>query len=193
MLNNIAEEKILDAAMDIVAEYTISKTRMHLIAERAGMVQSNVHYYYKTKKDLLLALLNLLQDIFTNERKHISMESKDTIRVQLADFFEQKKHIIREEPKYDRVQIDYWSMGQVDGDINESFIQFYSIWREHIVRILNKHFPEMELTRKILISSIMISMMMGASLQYLNNQDAFDLNQYFDLCLTMIMNTLDQK
>jgi TetR/AcrR family transcriptional regulator len=190
MLNNVAEEKILDAAMDVVAEYTISKTRMHLIAERSGMVQSNVHYYFKTKKDLLLSLLNMLQEIFTNERKHITMDSSDTLNAQLGEFFEQKKHIIREEPKYDRVQIDYWSLGQIDTEINDSFIQFYNIWRNHMIQVMDKHMPEMDISKKSIVASIMISMMMGASLQYLNNKEAFDLDQYFDLCLEMIINVL---
>ena len=42
-----AEERILKAALKVVNEVTINGTRMHLIAEKAGMVQSNIHYYYK--------------------------------------------------------------------------------------------------------------------------------------------------
>ena len=43
------EERILNAALKVVNDVTISGTRMHLIAEKADMVQSNVHYYYKNK------------------------------------------------------------------------------------------------------------------------------------------------
>ena len=47
------EKTILDAALEVVARETISRTRMHLIAEEAGMSQSNLHYHFKTKDDLL--------------------------------------------------------------------------------------------------------------------------------------------
>ena len=50
------EERILDAAFDVVYEKTISGTRMALIAERAGMFQSNIHYYFKSKHELMLAV-----------------------------------------------------------------------------------------------------------------------------------------
>ena len=46
---NEVTNKILDAAFEIVAKNKISGTRMHLIAKEAGVVQSNVHYYYPTK------------------------------------------------------------------------------------------------------------------------------------------------
>ena len=36
------EERILNAALKVVNDVTISGTRMHLIAEKADMVQSNV-------------------------------------------------------------------------------------------------------------------------------------------------------
>ena len=50
------EERILDAAFDVVQERTINGTRMALIAERAGLFQSNIHYYYKSKHELMLAV-----------------------------------------------------------------------------------------------------------------------------------------
>lgn len=44
MDSRVIEEKILNAAFHVVDRYTISGTRMHLIAEEAKMVQSNLHY-----------------------------------------------------------------------------------------------------------------------------------------------------
>ena len=55
------EEKILAAAFKVADRYALSGTRMHLIAEEAKLVQSNLHYYFKTKQDLLLALLQYIQ------------------------------------------------------------------------------------------------------------------------------------
>ena len=45
------EERILNAALKVVNDVTISGTRMHLIANKADMVQTNVHYDYKTKQE----------------------------------------------------------------------------------------------------------------------------------------------
>ena len=50
------EERILDAAFDVLQEKTLSGVRMALVAEKAGLFQSNIHYYYKSKHELLLAV-----------------------------------------------------------------------------------------------------------------------------------------
>ena len=63
------EDRILEAALYTVESHTISGTRMHLIAEEAQMVQSNVHYYYRTKEALLLALNKKVLDTCYNIRK----------------------------------------------------------------------------------------------------------------------------
>ena len=64
MKNKATEQKIMDAALDVVAEKSISGTRVHLIAERAGIVQSNLHYYFKTKEAIGFYFLDLLHIFF---------------------------------------------------------------------------------------------------------------------------------
>ena len=41
-----------------------------------------------------------------------------------------------------------------------------------------------------MVPYIMISMMMGASMQYLNNTKAFKLDDYFDMCRSIILDLL---
>ena len=38
------EERILDAAFYVLQEKTLSGVRMALVAEKAGLFQSNIHY-----------------------------------------------------------------------------------------------------------------------------------------------------
>jgi AcrR family transcriptional regulator len=54
-------KKILEATLEVIAKEKISGTRMHLIAKEAAMTQSNLHYYFPTKNDLLIALLDDIQ------------------------------------------------------------------------------------------------------------------------------------
>ena len=51
------EDRILEAALDVIRTHSISGTRISLVAERAGLFQSNIHYYFKSKRDLLFAVL----------------------------------------------------------------------------------------------------------------------------------------
>jgi AcrR family transcriptional regulator len=94
------EERILDAALEVVKEYTISGTRMHLIAEKAEMLQSNVHYYYKTKDDLLHSLQKKVLDMCLILKGDFRKDSADTLESQLDVFIEQKKAFIMKYREY---------------------------------------------------------------------------------------------
>lgn len=193
MENKSTEVKILEAAFRVVDRYTISGTRMHLIAEEAKMVQSNLHYYFKTKQDLMLALLKFVQKNFSLEREEILSRSPKNLEGQIQGFFQQKKEIILHNPAYDRVQYDFWNQGQIESQVNEGFFESYNIWRTHIFEVLKMYSPDVEEERLWMAACIMVSMMMGASLQYLNSDKAFELDAYFNGCTEMVISYLEEK
>ncbi|MDL2327979.1 TetR/AcrR family transcriptional regulator [Ruminococcaceae bacterium OttesenSCG-928-A11] len=193
MGSNSVEKRILDAALDVVSENSISNTRMHLIADKARMVQSNVHYYFKTKRELMMALLKKMHQNFWELRHNVVDCQAEGLQNKLIGFYSQKKDLIINQAKYDRAQFDFWCQGQSDPEINRLFAASYSDWRAHICRVLVEWEPELTPERANLIASSMVSLMMGASLQYLNNPDAFDLDDYFELCLEMTMKILGEE
>ena len=189
---NPMEETILSAAFDVVDRETLNGTRMRLIAEEAGVVQSNLHYYFKTKRDLLLALLRYIQKNFSEKREAVLSQHSDDLKDKLSGFFEQKNQIIREEPQYDRTQFDYWCMGRVDPEINEEFYRSYQIWREHIAEVICLYDPAVEEETAKLLAHVMVSMMMGESLQVVNSKLTVDLELYASLCCDMLLHYLQQ-
>ncbi|MCI7473129.1 MAG: TetR/AcrR family transcriptional regulator [Clostridiales bacterium] len=184
------EETILSAAFEVVDRETLAGTRMRLIAEEAGVVQSNLHYYFKTKRDLLLALLRYIQKNFSEKRDAVLAQRSNDLKDKLSGFFEQKKQIIQDEPQYDRTQFDYWCMGRVDPEINEEFYQSYQIWRKHIAETVRLYDPAVEPEEADLLAHVMVSMMMGESLQVLNSKLTVDLELYATLCCDMLMEYL---
>ena len=185
------EEKILAAAFKVADRYALSGTRMHLIAEEAKLVQSNLHYYFKTKQDLLLALLQYIQKYFSETRRSVLEQEQGTLEDGIKGFFQQKKNIILNAPEYDRVQVDFWRLSQTDERFAEPFYEFFDTWRKDIFQVLKLYAPEIKDSRIWMASCVMLSMMMGTSLQYLESEEAFDLDDYFEACLDMIMKHLD--
>ena len=174
--------KILEAAVKVVNEHTISGTRMHLIADEAGVSQGNLHYHFDTKRELLKNLLIYTQEDYFGKRQAALDDADETLEAQLAAFFKQKLMLIMNQPEYDRIQIDFWVQGNIDEDFNKAFFSSTDSWREHIEGIIRKYKPDYSESYVNLVSSIMISMMFGATIQYLNNPKVFDLEEYFDLC-----------
>lgn len=187
------EDKILDAAFDVVRDYTISGTRIHLVAERAGLFQSNIHYYFKSKRDLLLAVLERLHQHCLDIRADLRDQAVDTLEAQLDVFFEQKKQFILHESKYDYAEIDFWTQAHMDAEIHQSFVASFGKWREEIGCVIARYAPHVSPARREFICALMVSMMEGATMQYLVDPDAFQLNAYFAHCKAMVLAQLREE
>lgn len=182
--------RILNAALDVVNKQTITGTRMHLIADQAQMVQSNVHYYYKTKGELMLALQEYIfeecYDIRKKEKKH----SKDNLESQLDVFINQKKRLILNKHKYDFAEIDFWVQSKINEEVHQKFAESYTKWRWEIGEILDKYCPNLNEKNRQILPFALISLLEGATIQYLISKNDFDIEGYFDLCKQMMLNQI---
>ena len=134
-------ERILNAALKVINEETISGTRMHLIAEKADVVQSNVHYYYETKQDLLLALQEKVLTECYEIRRQDKKKSRDTLESQLHIFFQQKKHLILKKAEYDFAEMDFLIQGKMNEKIHQRFVESYEQWRDDIREVIIRYCP----------------------------------------------------
>lgn len=182
------DKRILKAALEVVSKEKISGTRMHIIAKEANMSQANLHYHFSTKNDIMVALLNSIQDEFSKGRKnYIDIEAK-TVTENIQGFFEQKKDDILINKKMEYAQIDYWVQGTVNEEIRTIFQNTFNIWRKSIEDTLSKKEQE-GIDEKTMrnIPFVMVSLMLGASLQYLIDEGKFDLDDYFQVAEDMIL------
>ncbi|MEL7610207.1 MAG: helix-turn-helix domain-containing protein [Bacillota bacterium] len=191
MKNNIAEDVILQAALETVAENTIGKTSIRMIADKCGMQKANLLYYFKTKNDLLIALYNKIQALYLKNRQAISeIHSEDNLRSQLNVFFGQKKMLIQNEPVYDRVQLDFWNQSQIDKSFDEVVMEPYALWRKDIKAVIDKYLPDVEEKKKQHAAVLMVSIMIGCSIQCSQTHPEIDLDTYFDESLEIVLQYL---
>lgn len=191
-LDNLkTEDRILEAALEIVQEKTISGTRMHLIAKRANIVQSNIHYYYKTKKDLMLALQNKVLSRCMELRKETKERSPDTLEAELDVFIRQKVDFIIKEKKYDYAELDFWVQSRISEEIKKGFQNSFHNWRREITAMLEKYVPELSKEKKTYLPYMMVSFLEGASIQYLI-EESFDLEEYMNFCKQNILQLIKE-
>ncbi|NRY62914.1 AcrR family transcriptional regulator [Clostridium beijerinckii] len=188
-MSNDVKEKILKATMKVISKEKISGTRMHMIANEAHMSQANLHYHFSSKNDILISLLDKIQEEFSNDRKnYINLENKSVVE-NIRGFFDQKKNDILNKKEFDYTQIDYWVQGTVNEEIKLKFQNTFEIWRDSIREVLYKGDQGEDKDTKHLdmLPYLAVSLMLGASLQYLIDEGKFDLDQYFDLAERMIL------
>ncbi len=184
-------KRIMNAALDVVNKQTIAGTRMHLIAERAKMVQSNVHYYYKTKDELMLALQEYIFEECYDARRKEKKHSKDTLESQLEVFINQKKRLILTKHKYDFAEIDFWVQSKSNEEVHDNFDESYMKWRREIREVLEKYCPWLDDKSKELLPYTLVSLMQGATIQYLINKGEFDIEGYFDQCKQLMLSQIN--
>ena len=186
------EERILNAALKVVNDVTISGTRMHLIADK-----SNVHYYYKTKQDLLKRLQEWILEECYDMQQVSKKSSKDTLEDQLHIFFQQKKTLLTKKKEYDFAELDFLVQTRIDADIRARFQEAYAVWRDNIRAIIIRFCPNMEETDKELIPYMAVSLLEGASIQVLVDGKGFDADSYFayaeDMVLRQIRIAMEKK
>lgn len=190
---NDPRQTILNAALEVVAESKISGTRMRLIAQKAGMSQGNLHYYFPTKDDLLVALLEYISLQFVDERKENITRSDLSLEDRLFSFFDQEKQIIRRRKEM-CVLFDFWVQGTTNPLFRELMQNDYRIWRRDIEQALSGSESGKALHSPVqaVIPSLMASIMDGAALQYMIDEDAFDLDTYFAQAQIMIHHLIAQ-
>lgn len=191
-VENKPEEKILEAALDVVVENTICGTRMHLIAQRAGMVQSNLHYYYRTKDDLMLALQKKVLKRCLEIRDRFKRKAENTLEGQIDVFIKQKLEFILKEKKYDYAEIDFWVQGHINENIQKGFSDSFEGWREEIGMTLDKFVPDMDKHKREYLPYFIVSVLEGASVQYLIKEGRFNVEEYFKFSKEIILKTINE-
>ena len=173
-------KKILNAALEVVSKEKISGTRMHIIAKEANMSQANLHYHFSTKNDIMVALLESIQEEFSRGRGNYIDSIRKSLDENIKGFFDQKKDDILINKKMEYAQIDYWVQSTVNEEMREIFKKTFNIWRENIKEVLPDDSDEN-------LPYIMVSLMLGASLQYLIDEGKFSLDDYFKVSEKMVL------
>lgn len=188
------EDKILKAALAVVKEHTISGTRMHLIAEKAGMVQSNIHYYFKTKGDLMSALQRTVLEKCLELRKNYRKNIKEyTLEEELDVFIAQKKAFILKYREYDYAEVDFWVQGRINKEMKDCFAESFEGWRKEIRGMLQKYEPELSDKANKCLPYQIVSYLEGATIQYLVDEKRIDLDAYFEFGKKMILTIIEEE
>jgi AcrR family transcriptional regulator len=108
-------ERILQAALTVLSRNGYENTSIKDIAEQAGVAQGLIHYYFKSKQELLVAALLICC-------KEIALDLESAADVTAA--FELLKSSLRENGDFHRFFVEMIGVGLHDADIGAGVSQF---------------------------------------------------------------------
>ena len=193
-LQDIRKDQIMNAAQIVVASKGYDQTRMDDIVEKAQLSKGAIYWYYKSKKDIYLSLI----DYWFNEYSAgvlKSLEDKDSSSEQLKSLFEYFVDQFDENPDTFKIMVEFWRTSGLDVDFNNKLQEIYSQFLEYIIDIIKNginggEFKEVD--PRITALSILINIE-GIHWFTLFDKSGVEAHEYINTISNFILNGLKKR
>lgn len=193
-LQDIRKDQIMNAAQIVVASKGYDQTRMDDIVEKAQLSKGAIYWYYKSKKDIYLSLI----DYWFNEYSAgvlKSLEDKDSSSEQLKSLFEYFVDQFDQNPDTFKIMVEFWRTSGLDVDFNNKLQEIYSQFLEYIIDIIKNGIESgefKEVDPRITALSILINIE-GIHWFTLFDKSGVEAHEYINTISNFILNGLKKR
>ena len=131
------KEQILDAALHVIVQNGYHQSRMDDIVSTSGLSKGAIYWYYKSKKDVYLDLVNHWVVRYSNSlikltQKNIS--SSEQLKILFETFF----HQFEKDPIVFKALLEFWSLAGRDTEFNIKLEKVTYNFIQYIESIIKK-------------------------------------------------------
>ena len=119
------KEQIMDAALKVIISKGYDNSRMDDIVDISSMSKGAIYWYYKSKKEVYLNLVNYWVIKYSTVINHI-IEEDDSPADQLKDVFEYFILQYEQDPSAFKALVEFWSLAGRDKDFHKKLDKVYS-------------------------------------------------------------------
>ena len=134
---NERKEQIMDAALKVIISKGYDNSRMDDIVDLSSMSKGAIYWYYKSKKEVYLNLVNYWVIKYSTVINHI-VEEDDSAADQLKDVFDYFILQYEQDPSAFKALVEFWSLAGRDEDFHKKVDRVYTKFLEFLERIINK-------------------------------------------------------
>ena len=131
------KEQIMDAALKVIISKGYENSRMDDIVDLSSMSKGAIYWYYKSKKEVYLNLVNYWVIKYSTVINHI-VEEDDSAADQLKDVFDYFILQYEQDPSAFKALVEFWSLAGRDEDFHKKVDRVYTKFLEFLERIINK-------------------------------------------------------
>ena len=153
------QAQIINSALAIALEKGFENSRMDDIVDHSKLSKGTIYYYYKSKKDLYLSLVDFW---FIEYSTGIlsTLDKKESASDQLIALFTYFIYQYKKSPSTFELMIEFWRMSRLDNDFNYKLQKTYTQFLDYIAEIIltgidNEEFKDVD--PKITALSILIN------------------------------------
>ena len=134
---NERKEQIMDAALKVIISKGYDNSRMDDIVDLSSMSKGAIYWYYKSKKEVYLNLVNYWVIKYSTVINHI-VEEDDSAADQLKDVFDYFILQYEQDPSAFKALVEFWSLAGRDEDFHKKVDRVYTKFLQFLERIINK-------------------------------------------------------
>lgn len=154
-------DQIVQAFLDAMHESGIDKVSMAEVGQRAGLDRSTVHYYFRTRDELLNEAVAVINRSYVEkmERDVSRIAGADRARQLVGYLFSTEMH----QPYYSRLIDELSAAGNRDSSINRLVHGMYLSFEQRIAAVIDASFPGVPAKRRREVSYALAQLAEGAT------------------------------
>jgi TetR/AcrR family transcriptional regulator, transcriptional repressor of bet genes len=182
--------QLLTAAFEVAAREGIGGLTVRSIAAEAQVSHGLVHFHFKTKNHLVIALLDwvLATTLTLNVPEDHDTSARPINR--LHALLQQEMNRLSHEPRRTRLFFEYWAMGTRDANvgarISTELERYRSALRDLAEQVLRTESAAFGGVTADGLAAVAVSFINGCAVQAMIDRDRFDIGEYLTAVRGMI-------
>jgi len=182
--------QILSAAYRVAGEQGLAETTILQVAAAAGVSPGLIIFHFKSRRQLLLALLEELLATTTELKADAAIAPSSTAEARLLAVLRQEIQRLTSEPDRIRLTFDYWMAGMRDDAtrrrLKAEFARYREAFRPLAEAVLQAHPDRFPGVTADGLAGLSVSLIKGCAVQSMIDPDHFDVNEYFTAAVGLL-------
>ncbi len=139
---DVADERraqIMQAATTCFARKGYHQTTMDDIVAESGLSKGSLYWYFKSKKELFLSLLNAFMEELSGELwerlADPSLSAGDKLRYSCESFASMPDSI---SPEFIAIMVDFWAQTRHDDEVSRMMVEIYQPYLEQLTALIEE-------------------------------------------------------
>ena len=193
-LQHKRKQQIMTSALSVALIKGFESSRMDDIVEHSKLSKGTIYYYYKSKKDLYL---HLVDHWFIEYSTGVleSLNKKESASDQLKALFSYFIDQFEKNPSTFKIMVEFWRMSLLDKDFSSKLQKIYSQFLDYLIEIISIGIDNNEFKKvnpRITALSILINIEGIKWFTVFENSDV-EAHEYMDTITQFILNGLKKK
>ncbi len=193
----IASERkgqIVDATVECITRLGYHNFSMQDVAKTAGLSKGIIHYYFLSKDELMMAVLEKVAsniEAGMREKMRSAADPMEKISIFIQACFE----VVRSAKEYYQVNMDFWTQINQKDEVRTAIANHYKQFRDTACAVLNEGIANggFKKVNPQTYSSFIIALVDGLSLQWLFDNNVFDYDNMIQEATALICGGLAKK